>query len=257
MSNMSDAIYYSDGSAWIAPNVRDIALIDQSIYICYLAVANEALKRAGGDPFCMRPVPRSTYRTCWYNAVLNREGTFRDAGLRVAIGCLKGNGVAIYGNTKPDDRRYRTKSSNCHAWLEDAYGRIYDFIHPGVTLVVQLARQTPTFQEGEIRGMTRAELAAQGLEYIEASVESVTAVTQWLRQGSAWIPTDILSGFRVRTDVMREHEPIVIPPQFEKDLLMIETKADIIDESWRAGLRDDPIRACRHAVATGFIIPDC
>jgi hypothetical protein len=246
--SMTDYIRYS----------RGMPLCHQSPYIAYLAVANEALKRAGGDPFCMRPVPRSTYRACWYNAILNREGTFRDAGMRLAIGCLKGNGVNIYGYTDPDDRRYRTKSSNCHVWLEDAYGRIYDYIHPGVTLVVQLARKTPTFPEGEVRGMTRAELAAQGLEYIEASWESTAAVTEWLQgDGSGWIPTDMLAGCRVRTAEMLDQEPLVVPPQLERDLLRIETKSEIIDESWRAGLRDDPLRACRDAVRLGFIILDC
>jgi hypothetical protein len=251
---MADFILYSETDAWIPLDARNIPLQQQNYYIYLLAVANEALKRAGGDPFCLRPAPVAGYRTCWYNAILNREGTFRDAGLRMAIGGLTANGVSIYGHPNPADKRYAKKPNDSHAWLVDAYGRIYDHIHAGVTLVVQLSQKVPTFPEGEIRGETPEALAAKGLVYTEFTEENLHPFVDWLRCGSPWIPVDITVGFRTRTEGDEARQPWNPPwGRLAVDRTRIALKSEVIDDSWREILKRDPREAFRAARATEFI----
>ena len=238
-----DAVCLSDG-------YRDAPLSETSAYICYLAAANEALKRAGGDPFCLREAPRTHYRGCWYNAGINRETTFRDAGLRVAIGCLRVSGVTMFGFQKPNDRRYAKVPTYSHAWLEDAYGRIYDYLHAGLALKVLLAKKTPTFKEGEVRGMTRAELAAWGVEYIEADVDTTEKIVDGL---DVWIPRDVMLGFRHRTPELEEAWPFRIPRPHDEAADRNAQAAERVDESWEEAYKRNPLEACRRAARTQFI----
>jgi hypothetical protein len=229
-------------------------LTEQSAYIYFIAVANEALKQAGGDPFCLRGEPLSTYRACWYNSVYNlNQGPFRDAGMRMVVGALRVNGVSVYGYKNPDDRRYQTYASNSHAWLEDNYGRIYDYIHDGVHLVVQLAQKVPTCPVGEIRGRTPAELKALGLDYIPATGDARAAIIGYLWTTAGWIASDILGGYRVRTETMREKEPGTFPEQCLLDTLINAQRGLSMDASWRAGLKRDGLKCCRQALAMNYI----
>lgn len=109
---------------------------------------------------------------CYFNAYINLRGVYKDRGLKLVIGSLGIHNWFEYGGrhwTKADfAAKMKTYSSDSHAWLEDADGNVYDYLHPEYQFWVKLRTGKKLKRTGLLEGVSKAELAKDGIEYVPA-----------------------------------------------------------------------------------------
>ena len=124
-----------------------------------------------------------TYKkgNCFINAYINSRHALKDLGLKYKIGSLGLNGWFEYGGKTWDKKKFMASwdgdySFDAHAWLEDAEGNVYDFSFQHYNWVARVRTNKGLGLLGEIRGMSKADLKAKGLSYVEADKETQTAI---------------------------------------------------------------------------------
>jgi hypothetical protein len=110
-----------------------------------------------------------TVSNCYMNATMNNVFSF-GGKLKVVLGSIGLAGHFEYGGKTWGPNDFKRKPLDSHAWLEDDEGNVYDFIFPDYYDNARYWGKTPTFQAPwEILGISKADLAEEGLEYIPAN----------------------------------------------------------------------------------------
>jgi len=110
-----------------------------------------------------------TFSNCYMNAVMNNVTAF-GGKLKVVLGSLGMAGHFDYGGKTWGPNEFKRKPLDSHAWLEDDDGNVYDFIFPEYDTNARFWGKKPTFQSPwEILGISKADLAEEGLEYVPAN----------------------------------------------------------------------------------------
>jgi hypothetical protein len=126
-----------------------------------------------------KPIPL-TYKTnnCYLSAFFNSRHHYKHLGLKLVIGSLGINGWFEFGGPtyKKADfaKNMNGISSDSHCWLEDADGNVYDFLFESYDLWVKFRTHRPMKRKGLLEGVSKAELARDGIQYIPADKESQT-----------------------------------------------------------------------------------
>lgn len=139
---------------------------------------------------------------CFVNAYINQNHHYKDRKLKLVYGSVSFNGWWEYGGAEWRYADFAAKHSpgsyrwDCHAWLEDDAGNVYDYVFPWYSQVAKIntGRRLPK-QEPLIEAESAAQLAARGLVYkaaddftqeqIRTSVMSYvkSCEADWLRTG--------------------------------------------------------------------------
>jgi hypothetical protein len=131
---------------------------------------------------------------CYFNAAYNKFNAYRHHNLRWVVGSLGLADHFEYGGKNHTVADFRANPFDSHAWLEDADGNVYDYIFPTYATYAQSWGKTPTFQtDWLIEGISKADLAEDGLEYIPAPKKALADLT---------IQIDMMASHRVGHKVM-------------------------------------------------------
>jgi hypothetical protein len=111
---------------------------------------------------------------CYLNAHLNKTFWYTDRKLKMVVGSFGIHGWFEFGGkrwTKSDwEMSYIKFGTNSHCWLEDSDGNVYDFLHPEDAVWVRARTGKKMPRTGILEGVSKAELAAQGIEYVPADI---------------------------------------------------------------------------------------
>jgi hypothetical protein len=76
--------------------------------------------------------------SCFWNALVNSQGCYKELGLSIKMGSQAFNGWWEFGN--PPQKGFGG-STDAHAWLEDAAGNVYDYIYKNDDYVARVRTQ--------------------------------------------------------------------------------------------------------------------
>jgi hypothetical protein len=128
-------------------------------------MTNSFSKMLSETPFTV-PIEAVLFH-CYFNAFHNQRGRYKDLNLKVVIGSLGLAGHFEYGGKHHTRADFYKNPLDSHAWLEDDKGNVYDYIFPQYAEFARTWGKKPTFATNwEICGMSKKELAEDGLEYI-------------------------------------------------------------------------------------------
>jgi hypothetical protein len=135
---------------------------------------------------------------CYFNAAYNKFNAYKHLNLRWVVGSLGLADHFEYGGKNHTVADFRANPFDSHAWLEDADGNVYDYIFPRYAQYAQYWGKNPTFATNWlIEGISKADLAEDGLEYIPAPTKALPDLTKQIdmmgsqRVGHKVIPESI------------------------------------------------------------------
>lgn len=117
-------------------------------------------------------------RNCFINAYINKLNHYKDKNLKMVIGSLGINGWFEYGGKdwKKEDfkKRMEYHCSDSHCWLEDEEGNVYDMLFKEYKYWVEYRTHQPMKRVGLIEGVSKEELARDGIVYLPACKDTQT-----------------------------------------------------------------------------------
>ena len=116
------------------------------------------------------------HNNCQINAYINMRNHYKNKSLTLVFGSLGINGWFEYGGKNWSVNDFKKKidgySSDCHCWLEDDKGNVYDYLHEEYNNWVLFRTKRKMKRTGLIEGVSKKDLANDGIEYIPASFEA-------------------------------------------------------------------------------------
>jgi hypothetical protein len=119
---------------------------------------------------------------CFLNAYLNQQGIYKSLNLKMVVGSVGWNTWFEYGgNTWTLIDFVKAKKGkhggwDAHCWLEDDKGNVYDYISDTDDLYTRFRTGKGLKVLGVVAGMSKADLLAQGIEYVPADADTQYAI---------------------------------------------------------------------------------
>jgi hypothetical protein len=119
---------------------------------------------------------------CFLNAYLNQQGIYKSLDLKMVVGSVGWNTWFEYGGktwTLVDfikAKKGKTGGWDAHCWLEDDKGNVYDYISETDDLYTRHRTGKGLKVKGVVAGMSKADLLAQGIEYVPADADTQYAI---------------------------------------------------------------------------------
>jgi hypothetical protein len=126
---------------------------------------------------------------CYLNAYVNKLNHYKDRKLKIVCGSLGINGFFEFGGKNWKKKQFQDKingnRTDSHCWLEDEEGNVYDNLFLDYNFWVLLRTRKPMKRYGILEGVSKEELARDGVEYVPAPVDAqialVCAMTPYIK----------------------------------------------------------------------------
>ena len=120
---------------------------------------------------------------CFLNAYINQQGIYKALDLKMVVGSVGWNDWFEYGGkgwTLLDFIKAKKGKGvggwDAHCWLEDAEGKVYDFISETDDLYTRFRTGRGLKVKGAVMGVSKADLKAKGVEYVPADADTQYAI---------------------------------------------------------------------------------
>ena len=135
---------------------------------------------------------------CAINAFVNQKNHYKALGLKLVIGSLAINGWFEFGGktwTKDDFlAKAHGITADCHYWLEDKEGNVYDFLFTDYNDWVKIRTRKPMKRTGLLEGVSKEALLADAIEYVPAPKDAQLALFSRVRSYLVDVHRDLHSG---------------------------------------------------------------
>jgi hypothetical protein len=106
--------------------------------------------------------------------------SYKGKKLKLVSGSLGVNGWFEFGGKKWTKKDFEKKidgyTTDAHAWLEDEEGNVYDFLFKEYNYWSLIRTKQPLKRTGLLEGVSKADLAKDGIEYVPAPKDAQLAL---------------------------------------------------------------------------------